>query len=103
MDQIDPIDWLHEFLVQYRRLYSELAPEESIKREFSLRDFTKICEIHWIRLIKPSIQVLVVRHLVEEKADILYAYEPIPYSEAPEQLEGKFQDHLSAHRHQYPL
>ena len=82
-----PVDWLREFLEEYRKIYGELTPRELASREFSLCDFSKVCEIHWIRLVKPDIQFLIVRHLPPGNADALYAYESIPYSDAPKRLE----------------
>jgi hypothetical protein len=87
MHQTNLADWLREFLREYRKIYNELTPEELARQDFGLCDLSGICEIHWIRLVKPDIQILVVRHLPSESGDALYVYEPIPYAEAPRQLE----------------
>jgi hypothetical protein len=87
MHPTNPTDWLREFLREYRKIYKKLTPEDRSKRKFDLCDFSPICEIHWIWLVNPNIQILAVRHLSTENTDELYVYGPISYDEAPERLE----------------
>lgn len=84
----DPLEWMQSFLRLYRATYDSLTPEEIAQRSFQIYDFRRSCEIHWIRLIEPDIQIIIVHGLPADKQDEIHLYGPFEFDKVPDELEG---------------